>query len=48
MNKQQYDWHRAEQGLPPRKMDWQEKVVVTGSVIAIVVFLLLLAEGVIT
>ena len=45
IGKARYDWMRAQNNLKPRAMDWQDKVVVCGSLVVSVFFLLVLALG---
>ena len=43
--KQRRDWIRSTHNLPPAKLDWQDKLVIGGSLGAIVFFILLLLAG---
>lgn len=45
MKKSEMDWWRASHDLPPRPMDWQDKLVVGGSIIVSIVFIIILVGG---
>ncbi len=39
------DWMRGDKGLEPRKMDWQEKLIIVSCILLSSYFLFLLIEG---
>jgi len=39
------DWTRAQYNLRPRKMDWDENLVIVGCLLVSAYFILLLVEG---
>ena len=48
MNKSDIDWMRSIHNLPPRKMDWQDKLVIGGSLLTCLACIALLIEGIVT
>lgn len=45
MKKSEIDWMRSIHNLEPRPMDWQDKLVIGGSLVVGVICILLLLEG---